>query len=312
LQFLSTQLSRAGESRFTLTMMRPDWLLVRTRILVFSLALVPLTILNVWCFWYFGLAISAIMGIVLTTDAKHVYSLYSLSLRNALKFRIVPSGAVMGATIGFLIGLLHRSEVDHVTIDHPQATLPWWIGAPVVGGVLGAAIFWLLGGIVASHVPRTPSPYEGIKRAFLNGVGAGAGVGFIGLAVYVVLIQLTSVGRYIEARHTTLGLGGTSRATQAVASGVLYFVIVGGWWAGLGAVLRHWLVRFGLWVADDAPLRYVTWLNDLVEARIVYRAGGGFVLIHRVLQEHLSAVAIERGAGRDRRFIADAGESQAN
>jgi hypothetical protein len=38
------------------------------------------------------------------------------------------------------------------------------------------------------------------------------------------------------------------------------------------------------------PLRLIRWLEYAVHLRVLYRAGGGYVFIHRTLQDALSGV----------------------
>lgn len=59
--------------------------------------------------------------------------------------------------------------------------------------------------------------------------------------------------------------------------------------AGLGAVLEYWLFRIFLWRHRIMPLRLLRWLEYTVHLRILYREGGGYVFIHKTLQDSLAS-----------------------
>jgi hypothetical protein len=64
---------------------------------------------------------------------------------------------------------------------------------------------------------------------------------------------------------------------------------------GLGAAVQHGIIRLLFARYDIAPIRYVRWLDHAVSLRLLYRGpGGGFIFMHRLLQEYLADVAESR------------------
>jgi hypothetical protein len=53
-------------------------------------------------------------------------------------------------------------------------------------------------------------------------------------------------------------------------------------------LLRHFLVRFSLWLEDSAPFKYATFLNYAAQARILEKDGGHWRFRHQYLQEYFA------------------------
>ena len=61
---------------------------------------------------------------------------------------------------------------------------------------------------------------------------------------------------------------------------VLVGMVLGGY-----ACLQHLAMRAALWWNDSAPLRYVRFLDYAAERVFLRKVGGGYVFVHRLLQE---------------------------
>jgi hypothetical protein len=57
--------------------------------------------------------------------------------------------------------------------------------------------------------------------------------------------------------------------------------------------LKHFTLRILLWIVGGAPLRYVSFLNEATARLLLYRVGGGYIFIHRMLQEYF--IALQKG-----------------
>ena len=64
---------------------------------------------------------------------------------------------------------------------------------------------------------------------------------------------------------------------------------------GLDDVIKHYTLCLVLWRDGSMPLRYVRFLDDCVDHVLLRRVGGGYMLfIHRIFQEYITTVDIER------------------
>jgi hypothetical protein len=55
------------------------------------------------------------------------------------------------------------------------------------------------------------------------------------------------------------------------------------------ACLQHLVLRLSLWYYDGMPRRYVDFLDYAAERLFLRRVGGGYIFIHRLLQEYFAA-----------------------
>jgi hypothetical protein len=84
-----------------------------------------------------------------------------------------------------------------------------------------------------------------------------------------------------------------------LAAGLLYGLFIGlafGWIVGwamalrpLTAVCQHHILRTILTRAHHLPPQPIPFLDEMVEQLILRRVGGGYIFIHRLLQDHLAA-----------------------
>jgi hypothetical protein len=72
--------------------------------------------------------------------------------------------------------------------------------------------------------------------------------------------------------------------------GGLVFGLVGGLAFGGYACLSHAALRFVLWRAGALPLCTITFLDYATERVVLRRHGGGYVFLHRLLQEYFASL----------------------
>ncbi len=79
---------------------------------------------------------------------------------------------------------------------------------------------------------------------------------------------------------------------------VLVGGLVGGLLLGLGAAIPHYALRFWLWQAGrtPAPWRYIAFLDDAVEQRLLRKVGGGYLFQHRLLQDYFASLDVVSGS----------------
>jgi hypothetical protein len=144
----------------------------------------------------------------------------------------------------------------------------------VIGLVFGLTV-GLRPGLGFRSVPIRLRPNEGVRRSLI--------IGSLATLVGTIVVGLTFFlsGLVISPAH---GL------VRAVAWGPT-IGILWGLTTGLGAVLQYWTLRALLCVEQSAPMTYGRWLEYLVDLRILYfGVGGGYVFIHRAVQEHFANI----------------------
>ncbi|MBX7079213.1 MAG: protein kinase [Nannocystaceae bacterium] len=92
------------------------------------------------------------------------------------------------------------------------------------------------------------------------------------------LAAMTQLWRDDPVRFQWIGVVG-STASVAYLAGIL---------AGGYAAVQHASLRMLLWASDRLPLRLVTALDDAVRRGLLRRIGGGYLFVHRTLQDELA------------------------
>ncbi|HEX2326632.1 MAG TPA: hypothetical protein VHQ00_14645, partial [Chloroflexota bacterium] len=72
--------------------------------------------------------------------------------------------------------------------------------------------------------------------------------------------------------------------------GGLLYALIGGLAFGGYACLSHAAQRLVLWRAGSLPLEAVGFLDYAAGRAFLRRAGGGYLFVHRLLQEHFAAL----------------------
>ena len=65
---------------------------------------------------------------------------------------------------------------------------------------------------------------------------------------------------------------------------------------GLGAFVQHFALRFFLWRAGRLPWRYARFLDDAAERILLRKVGGGYIFVHRLLQDYFASVDAKSAA----------------
>jgi hypothetical protein len=125
--------------------------------------------------------------------------------------------------------------------------------------------FALFGGLRGSRLERTSRPNEGIWLSLRNGVGAAVLFG----VVMGLLLTLLSGPEFGLRRLVQFALG------AAMAYG------------GLN-VLNHAILRLLLWQRGDLPRALTSFLDHSAGLVFRHNVGGGYIFIHRLLQEYFA------------------------
>jgi hypothetical protein len=67
--------------------------------------------------------------------------------------------------------------------------------------------------------------------------------------------------------------------------------LISGLFAGGLFFIRHFVIRLALRIRRLAPFNYVRFLNYAADRLFLYRVGGGYIFIHRLLREYFSSLA---------------------
>jgi len=70
-----------------------------------------------------------------------------------------------------------------------------------------------------------------------------------------------------------------------------------GWWVGglicgWSAVIKHYSLRFILWINGSTPFEFIKFLDYCAKLILLKKVGGGYMFIHRVLLEHFAKMEI--------------------
>jgi hypothetical protein len=203
-----------------------------------------------------------------------------------------PSTLVLSGLVGFVLGevlgLVHVSQVPQMTLWPVHWTVPTIVGCALVGIALGCPVISLVLGFGAAPISTKRSPYDGLRRSALTGALIGLAVLAGGALVYLLVIKVAGISRFVVIRaplpitSSSSVIGGLGFVLPAA----LIFALIG----GLGAALGHLWMRVCIWASQRGPLRYVRWLDEMVADRILFRSGSAYGFIHRLVLEDIAGV----------------------
>jgi len=185
-------------------------------------------------------------------------------------------GLVFGAIVGLVIVPTSGLNVDK---EYLYVLLSCLIFAVVLGVVFGI-IRGIAKGIERVDLIAQTVPNQGIRQAINNsliGIVVGLAIGVLISFVLSVLFNATELSLWLP-----FGLSLDS------VIGLFLAIILGGY-----AVLNHYTLRFILFRGKYMPWRYVKFLDFATERVFLYRVGGGYIFVHRLLMEHFAAMYTE-------------------
>jgi transcriptional regulator with XRE-family HTH domain len=170
-----------------------------------------------------------------------------------------------------------------VATGTPPATLLFRLGARLAVGLSLGLMF----GPKTPLCETVPGPGQGIEMSRRHGLAAGAVSG--GLAVLVFGV--------VDGASLARMLGPSVGVMTGLVDGVSIGVIVGTGVSlrrGLGAYLRHVLLRGLLARSGSAPRDYVGFLEHASNLILLRRRGGGYEFVHRLLLDHFADLGVTR------------------
>jgi eukaryotic-like serine/threonine-protein kinase len=197
------------------------------------------------------------------------------------------AGLVWGLVSGMTLGLLGSMafELTKALTGAPGRGLVGLLAGLLGGGLVGGLALVLGGGFESRPNVRPTAPLEGIRAAAQVGRSVGVRVGLVyGLGVGLGIGLLVGLG---DGRVSGLGGGLVSGLGFGLGAGLLFGLIFG-LRNGGASYLRHSLLIALLRRQGLIPADLIGFL-DYADGRILLRrAGGGYLFIHRLLQDHFA------------------------
>ncbi len=214
--------------------------------------------------------------------------------------RAAAGGAVAGSLVGGAISLLMAmvfGTVIALLLGQSEGVLvgavAGVIGAPffaAFGGLHFGLLFGAVGGLVSGELRERSAPNQGIRRSARTAVLVGLGTGLLYLlALSAVSALLASVLTVAQGWPVDWRAGLAALVLGTLPGGLLY-ALIGGLAFGGYACLSHAALRLVLWRAASLPLQAVDFLDYAAGRAFLRRAGGGYLFVHRLLQEHFAAL----------------------
>jgi hypothetical protein len=195
-----------------------------------------------------------------------------LSLGFPLKRGLI-IGLVGGLVVGSFFGLFKGLGIGLI--------VGTTVGAYMLFTVLLATGLGLSGAMMEEHDLFTPN--QGIRNSLrygllvglFTGVGCGLFAGCI-TAGFVTLVEGSSAAT-LDGVLFGLWLGCCSGMVATLLNGAF-------------AAVLHLILRYFLWRARCAPLRYVHFLDYATERILLARVGGGYSFIHPLFRDHFASL----------------------
>lgn len=135
-------------------------------------------------------------------------------------------------------------------------------------GILTAAPFiigfFLLGGLRRNKLETKSKPNQGIRLSLRNSL-IGSSIFSIALGTFFfITVDLNS-------------------ALLSFAMGAIMGLLYGG-----VDVMKHVVLRIGLRLSSLIPLQFAHFLDDAADHIILHKVGGGYIFVHRLLQEYIA------------------------
>jgi GTPase SAR1 family protein len=198
-----------------------------------------------------GVPIGGLSLLLQMTEIKTVETLKLWSWQEAKK--LLMNGLVVTLPLGLIVGLLNGKNLE----------LKLFLG--VIYWLIAELILGLLGGLRGPEIERKTSPNQGISNSGRNALI----IGLIGGLIGAFIGQLSGKPNWV-----LLGLD----------FGLIFGLIFGGG----KACIQHFTLRFILDSKGYIPRNYAHFLDYGTERIFLQKVGGGYIFIHRMLQEHFA------------------------
>ncbi|MCP4362761.1 MAG: NACHT domain-containing protein [Chloroflexi bacterium] len=235
--------------------LRDQWL--QTAAVVLTVSLASFTLVGLYRTPFVGLASSLFTGV---SFALTTYFIHGYSYRSDIRTVEALSWSWGGALVGLFAGLLCAAIFEFIEYQVVGQT-------PIFSTVFSISLLAvLLGGLRGNRLPTTSTPNQGIHLS--------RGSALVAASLFAIVMSLA----------TAFFWGGTFGAIAGIiaawVAGALY---------GAGSVANHFWLRLWLIRLGRMPRQYPEFLDEAANRVILNKVGGGYMFIHRLLQEHFSS-----------------------
>jgi len=236
--------------------LRDQWL--QTAAVVLIVSLTSFALVGLYRSPLVGLASSLFTGV---SFALTTYFIHGYSYRSDIRTVEALSWSWRGALVGLLAGLLCAAIFEFIEYQVVGPT-------PIFRTVFSISLLAvLLGGLRGNRLPTTSAPNQGIHLS--------RGSALVAASLFAIVMSLA----------TAFFWGGTFGAIVGIVAawiaGALY---------GAGSVANHFWLRLWLIRRGRMPRHYPEFLDEAANRVILNKVGGGYMFIHRLLQEHFAAM----------------------
>ena len=223
-----------------------------------------------------GLGLGMVIGLVLGLAV-----MLAVGLSGMLSGTL--SGALSGALAGELGVELGGLPGGMLVVGVLVGVLFGVLVYGLIFGLVYGLVFGLAGGLVGGQVQVRTHPNQGIRRSVRRAVLTGV------LYALVIGLVFGLIGGLV---------GGPDDGLIGGLAGGLVFGLAGGLVYGGYACLSHLALRLVLWRCGVMPLGYIRFLDYATERIFLRRVGGGYLFVHRLVQEHFATREADAPAPR--------------
>lgn len=235
---------------------RDEW--GQTAVVVLVVSLASLAFVGLYRSPLIGLASSLFTGI---TFAIISFFIHGTRYRSDIRPIEVLSWSWSGALVGLGFGLLAGAVFELVEYQVVGSN-------PIFRTVFSITLLaTLLGGLRGNRLPTTSAPNQGLWLSASSGLAAAG--------LFAIVMSLTT------AFFWTGPFGALVGVLVAWIAAALY---------GMGSVLNHLWLRFWLVQLGHMPWAYSDFLDEAAGRAILHKVGGGYIFIHRLLQEYFAGL----------------------
>jgi hypothetical protein len=153
-------------------------------------------------------------------------------------------------------------------------------------GVPGVLISVLVLGLSESQLPErlSLSPNKGIWLSGKNGLFF-VPVGWLLFMVFVGLVF--GLGGWLTSMTFVSSFGRLQGLVSVLFLGLLVGLIAGAFF-GIGAFVKHFILRFFLAQRGELPWHLVPFLDEAAERLLLRKVGGSYIFVHRTLMDYFA------------------------
>lgn len=217
-------------------------------------------------------------------------------------------GVIIGVIFGLPFGIWAWLTLAREQKIEPVETLNWSLSSlkkSLTIGLIGGVIIWLITRMIiflivapmivltfelrGARIETKTVPNQGIwqslKNAVLLTLLAGTVLGIAAGLMHKQLLGIIFDKTYVQAIINTGKM--QQFALRTIISGMVVGLFYGLTEAGT-ACIQHFTLRLVLYFNGYIPWNYARFLDSATERIFLQKIGGGYIFIHRLLQEHFA------------------------